>query len=74
MVRLTCDSGTIHSMNNRPNKAMDTVQTRKAQFSIGLPGRQFVKLTKLAQREGVSRSSYAAAVLENHLAALERKA
>lgn len=39
----------------------------KSQFSMSLPGPQFAKLTTLAKRSGQSRSSYAAAVLEQHI-------
>jgi hypothetical protein len=60
-------------MNNRPNATVLT-ESRKAQFSVGLPGRQFDQLTRLAREDGQSRSSYAADVLSRHLDRLGRKA
>jgi hypothetical protein len=50
------------------------VQLPKSQFSVGLPGPQFKELTKLAQREGRSRASYAGDVLAKHIAELKVKA
>jgi predicted DNA-binding protein len=54
------------SMNSRPSET-ELTETRKSQFSVGLPGRQFDKLTIIARSHGQSRSSYAAAVIEKHL-------
>jgi hypothetical protein len=61
-------------MKTRPSKGSDPVQLPKSQFSVGLPGPQFKELTKLAQREGRSRASYAGDVLAKHLADLKAKA
>lgn len=57
---------TLHSMNSRPNET-ELSDTRKSQFSVGLPGRQFDKLTIIARNHGQSRSSYAASILAKHL-------
>jgi len=49
----------------------------KSQICVIVPGAQVTKLDKLAKRDGRSRSSYAARVLEKHLAEVaqpERKA
>jgi hypothetical protein len=49
-------------------------KTRKAQFSVGLPGPTLDRLNQLARDEGISRSEYAADVLTKHLSKQGAKA
>jgi predicted DNA-binding protein len=46
----------------------------QAQFSVCMPDHKFRKLSKLAEEDGRSRSSYAARILAKHLDEREAKA
>lgn len=57
----------MRDMKKAQSKAGDPIETRKAQFSVGLPGHQFRRFDRLAKRAGRSRSEYAAAILTAHM-------
>jgi metal-responsive CopG/Arc/MetJ family transcriptional regulator len=57
----------MRNMNKAQSKAGDLIETRKAQFSVGLPGHQFRRFDKLAKRAGCSRSEFAAEILTRHM-------